>query len=300
MFSRTIKHPLRRDRIRYFITQRSLKQIILIFILVNFFISLLIYFILDIYSNYSEYETHSTLTFINIYSSILGITNLYEENSTTTIYIFSIICSYISVIFPATFLGALVFKIIHPSRKLLEFSKKIEYIKNTNKINHIETNFYIASYFQVVDMHIQAFIKFYVPKNNDGSKNYFPFCNKKLHVNASELPHPFSVVPTLVAVPEIDNNDKGGDHCHKFNLEFDNNDELISIKIDEYTIEKSKNAYCELFISVKGYIPETQKLFIEDNGYDLFKILQHGPTQKFSASFDMKKNRYNIGDWKYF
>lgn len=295
-------HPVDRDRFRVFLVRNTLASLLGYYLAVNIVLAFLCASIVT-FLNFESIDIHLWETYHKTFFGFLSL--LFGGNANPVleslvgyhpVYLVLLACS---VLLPGLLLGAIVFKVTTPTKKLAVFSKKLEL--NTSE-HALEARFYLATSLQVFDLSVKVFVKFYKKTDGSGNTREFPLSSFELPIDPCHcIPQPFSFVPTLVKIP-ITIAEKGlglAQAEHPLTLVCgENSFEKIYVKGHE--IAPHTDDFCDLYIVVSGEIPSLQTKLNES---EVFDVLTQGRSRKsssFDAKYDRRGKKYVISKWENF
>ncbi|MCI5074274.1 hypothetical protein [Oricola sp.] len=217
-----------------------------------------------------------------------------------------ILLKFLSILLPSLLLGAVVYKMTRPRRRMTIFRQTINLDPDTESL---EGTFYIATRLSVYDLQINTYARYYKTHLDDGAPNPYPL--KTVQLSQRTIPQPFSFVPTRVAVParvarSVEDYDALVESTALANGEAPSllflveNDRVSRVHVDGESIDPRQGDTCRLSIIVSGVVPEAQFQLIETEGFDLRRDVKIEAAPEFPSEFRPDRKTYVTTNWDAF
>lgn len=293
------RHPVSRDKLRSFLANSSIFSIIFVFIALVTICAILNAVVLIGLSYGRYYAGQDVLvaelaldSFVAILGGEVSTRFLEMQFARQSLAVLKLL----SVLLPTILLGAVVYKVLHPRRRLTIFRRTLNLCL---KEERLEGSFYIATTLDVFDLSLSTYLRFYKPKLEDGRPNPYPL--KTISMLADRyIPQPFSLVPTRVVIPVFIAK------THAELMAYPDSKRLAILveggqitgaRIDEQTIFTERDEFCEILVIVAGKIPKAQTHLLEAENFGLISGVTIGATPVFDAYFERTQSRYLVRNW---
>lgn len=303
------KHPKTVDDERTILARLSLKAVVLLFVLLVLAASISTVGLLTFLSFLATGGFLADPLTIGVDSlfAILGgdIGDAFEQvpNSRAV----ELLLKFLSVLLPSLFLGAVVYKMTRPRRRLTVFRKRV----NLDPENQcLEGTFYIATRLDLFDLRISCYARYYKSHLDSGDANPYPL--KTVHLSERIIPQPFSLIPTRVLVPTRVANSQSEYDEIVGRISSNGSEEATTLlflveeariskfHVDGESIELTKGDSCRLNIIVSAVVPEAQFHLIETESYDMSKHVLIGAAPQFPSEFRPGGKEYVTTNWEAF
>ncbi len=295
------RHPISRDGVRAYLARSSIYRIVLLFVLVIVALAMVNALIVSLL-NPAEPRLEPSHMVLESVIALLG-GDVSEQFRVLHYSRLSVaVLTLFSVLLPALLLGAVVYKVLIPRRRLTIFRRQANLVLEGPRL---ETCFYIATDLDVFDLDIKAYAKLYKPALDNGEPNPYPLKTVPLQTADRQIPQPFSFIPTRVNVPvavltpQDGGNPAVGNSGGMLGI-LVRDQHIEAIHVDGLVIRPGGNEFCELLVVVEGKIPTAQSTLLECESYDLLKSVKIGHTPTFKARFESERARYIVSNWEEF
>ncbi len=294
-----MRHPLRRDQFRSAIARNSIWTLLIWYVVATTALAVAIALAWGVSSGFpfASIGDRITVVWLAIYGMDGPLESLHGHTAPNPILISS---AFLSVVAPATFLGALVFKIFVPSRDIVIFRDKLEIVPFEGG-HALLLEFYIASRLSVRNMQLRAFVRTYERGKEEGRDGDYPMKTLELDVRHGHLPLPFSRTPsssflpvTLIGasdpVPPVES--------RGLVIRRTENGPPAIVAVGRAEPNQSCGDFCDLFLIVTGEIPAVQAELNEFERFRLPDCIAHKPLVRARARFDVKRYKFVTENWK--
>jgi hypothetical protein len=298
------RHPIKRDGVRAYLARSSILRIVFLFVLVVVALAMVNALVLALVNpaeRLIEPDRMFHLSLESVIALLGGDVGEWFQAVPNSRYSVAAL-TLLSVLLPALLLGAVVYKVLMPRRRLTIFRRKTVLVPETSML---ETCFYIATDLDVFDLEMKAYAKFYKPVLSHGEPNPYPLKTIAVPTLVPRSPQPFSLVPTRVSVPvhllsQQELADPSALNLGEALGVVVAGNQIAAIVVDGLVISRGGDEFCELLIVLDGKVPQAQSTLLECESYDLFENVEIGTTPTFRAHFESQRQRYRVTNWDAF
>lgn len=292
-----MRHPVTRDRFRYFVVQQSVFSLLLVYIVMAIGVSALIALGLAI-ANTGPSGLAFSAGFVAVLKETLGQNADLDWSGVRFGNFVSIATAVYFVSVSTLLLGAIVYKVTTPRKNLMIFR---DHVNIDPESGTLETSFYSSTHLQVHEMRVTGFFKYYRPRNADDSENLFPMVTINIgNEPLRHLPVPYEFIPVRVEtrvqiVERIEDADFENERV-AFVIE----DGGYRIWMDGQEVSRETDRLCELYVLVEGKLPQAPNDLLEVHRFDLFKDVRLGRCESFEPRYNHDTKEYKVTRWDRF